>query len=75
MSKWEERCYFDGIPDEVPAGIAKSGRAPSWKQIAIAILRNDLLLKELGFSGKESKYYSQLRQMKEDEKSPQRRLL
>lgn len=30
-----------GIPDEVPTEIMRSGKAPSYKTIAIAILNND----------------------------------
>lgn len=33
-----------------------TGRVPSYKEIAIAILKNDLTLRSLGFSGKYSKY-------------------
>jgi predicted phosphoadenosine phosphosulfate sulfurtransferase len=47
---WQGRCYLTGIPDEVPAKVASSGRAPSWKSIAICILQNDLNFYGLGFS-------------------------
>ena len=49
VQEWESRCYSGGIPDEVPAKLAGTGRAPSYKQLAIAILRNDHRLKCLGF--------------------------
>ena len=58
---WEGRCYFDGIPDEVHHKVAASGRVPSYKAIAMAILNNDHTLKSIGFSGKHSKYYDQLK--------------
>lgn len=45
---WESRCYSDGIPEEVPPLLAQTLRAPSYKAIAIAILRNNP--NELGFS-------------------------
>lgn len=51
---WEDRCYSDGIPDDLPAALLKSGRAPSWKAVAIAILQNDHRCASLGFSQKES---------------------
>lgn len=44
------RCYSTDIPDEVPKKVMQSGRAPSYKAIALAILRNDLQLYALGFS-------------------------
>lgn len=48
---WEGRCYPFGIPDDVPELLSRSNRAPSYKAIAVAILRNDLLLKSLGYAG------------------------
>ena len=47
---WRRRCYSGGIPDEVPKKVAASGRAPSWKAVAIALLQNDLHLYQLGFA-------------------------
>ena len=54
---WEERCYKNGIPDEVPDGIMQSMRAPSYKAIAMAILNNDLYLSSLGFQPHVSHWY------------------
>lgn len=42
-----------GIPDEIPAKLAASNRAPSWKAIAVAILKNDHNLLSLGFAQSE----------------------
>ena len=47
---WKTRCYSSGIPDEVPAKVAASGRAPSWRAVAIALLQNDLHLYQLGYA-------------------------
>lgn len=47
---WETRCYFDGIPDDVPDSLLWSGRAPSWRSIALCILQNDLKLHKLGYT-------------------------
>ncbi len=47
---WEDRCYSSGIPDEVPDLLAKTNRAPSWKKIAICLLKNDMKLRGLGFT-------------------------
>lgn len=63
---WEERCYSDGIPDEVARKIAASGRAPSYKAIAIALLRNDNTLSSLGISGTHSEYYDLLKETVSD---------
>jgi len=47
---WQHRCYGSGIPDEVPHKVAQSGRAPSWRSVAMCILKNDLHLYGLGFA-------------------------
>lgn len=58
---WEQRCYSDGIPDDVPVEIFD--RVPSYKRIALAILKNDYPLKTLGFTPKESKYYGMFKRI------------
>ena len=58
---WESRCYKDGIPDYVPSGLIGKGRVPSYKEIALAILKNDHHLKCLGFTVKESSLVKELR--------------
>ncbi len=50
VSTWRKRCYSNDIPDEVPRKVMQSGRAPSYKAIALAILKNDLHFYSLGFS-------------------------
>jgi predicted phosphoadenosine phosphosulfate sulfurtransferase len=54
---WEERCYFDGIPDEAPHELEIRNKVPSYRKICFAILKNDYSLKSLGFTPKKSKYY------------------
>lgn len=61
ITTWEGRCYSDGIPDEIPAKLAKSFRVPSYKAIALAILNNDAALKSLGFEPRHSQYYELLK--------------
>lgn len=56
VSTWEDRCYSDGIPDEVSNLLQASHRVPSYKAIAILLLKNDLKLTGLGFSGTHSKW-------------------
>jgi predicted phosphoadenosine phosphosulfate sulfurtransferase len=50
VKMWESRCYSNGIPEELPQLLAATNRAPCWKAIATAILRNDLKLRALGFT-------------------------
>jgi predicted phosphoadenosine phosphosulfate sulfurtransferase len=58
IADWELRGYSNGIPDEAPPELEKRNLVPSYRRIAIAILKNDPALKHIGLSGKVSKYYS-----------------
>lgn len=49
------RSYPDGIPDEVPIEIQH--KAPSWKMICKALLKNDYWCRGLGFSITKSSNY------------------
>lgn len=57
VAMWEKRCYVDGLPDEVPHEIFD--RAPSYRLIAHAILKNDSSL--LGVVKKPCKAYVSLK--------------
>lgn len=57
IKTWEGRCYSDGIPDEAPKEI--DDMVPSYKRIAMAVLKNDLKL--IGLSPPVSDYYSILK--------------
>lgn len=57
IKMWERRCYSNGIPDEAPKEI--DDRVPSYKRIAIAILKNDLSY--IGIEPIKSEYYSILK--------------
>ena len=59
VQTWEQRCYSNGLPDEVPLEI--SDKAPSWKAIAICLLKNDLHLHGIGFNKPKSEYYNILK--------------
>ena len=58
---WSGRDYRDGIPDEVPAELMRENLAPSWKAIACALLKNDMLLTSLGFTKKRPTWYAGLK--------------
>lgn len=75
MKVWRGRCYSEDIPDEVPDGIMKSMRAPSYKAIAEAILKNDLALYSLGFQPHISHWYKVVKSEKSKEESKQGRLI
>jgi len=63
IETWESRDYHEGIPDEVPIRLDALNKAPSYKAICRAILKNDICLESLGFSKPKSEYYSLLKQI------------
>jgi predicted phosphoadenosine phosphosulfate sulfurtransferase len=52
VEMWRKRCYYDGIPEQVPNLLQDTNRAPSWRKIAICLLKNDMRLRGLGFTEK-----------------------
>jgi predicted phosphoadenosine phosphosulfate sulfurtransferase len=71
VSTWEGRCYKDGIPDEVSRSLQLSHRVPSYKAVAMAILKNDLKLTTLGFSTKHSMWSDVLKAEKKKKEENQ----
>ena len=67
MRTWRDRCYNNDIPDEAPKKLEDSGRVPSYRRIAIAILKNDLNFHSLGFSRDESDLSLRLMEAKKNE--------
>ncbi len=61
IKEWEQRCYSDGIPDEGPAELGD--KVPSYKRIAMAILKCDHPLVSLGFSPPKSEVYNTLKRI------------
>jgi predicted phosphoadenosine phosphosulfate sulfurtransferase len=59
IKTWEDRCYHEGLPDEAPIEIFDM--VPSYKRIALAILKNDL--SDIGINGKKSEFYSILKKI------------
>lgn len=53
--------YSLDIPDEVPEALSCDGLAPSYKQIAIAILSSDHYMRSLGYSSPVSPWYYELK--------------
>lgn len=63
IERWKHRGYSTGIPDEVPPGLMHNGLAPSYRAVAIALLKNDLKLTSLGFSAPYSDWYGVLKRI------------
>lgn len=60
---WEGRGYPEGIPDEVPSCLERLNKAPSYKAVCLAILRNDHSMQCLGFSPKVCGSYKALKRI------------
>lgn len=58
IKNWRSRGYPEDIPDAVPTVLMPKNLAPSYKAIALALLRNDRNLEALGFTPKKSFWYS-----------------
>lgn len=50
VKKWEGRGYSNGIPDEADLGVELAERAPSYRRVCIAIMKNDVQLESLGYT-------------------------
>lgn len=61
INTWEKRCYCNGIPDEAPNRLEVLNKVPSYRKIAIAIIKNDYSLETLGFSKNKSVVYRQIK--------------
>ena len=74
IATWEERCYFNGIPDKAPDEIEHKNNVPSYRKIAIAILKNDYPLKTLGFTAEVSKFYHAYKRIELQKRNPPKQL-
>ena len=68
---WVARCYSNGIPDEVSDTLMNSGRVPSYRAIALCLLKNDLHLRGIGFGRTESKTVDTLIKIKKSNSEKQ----
>lgn len=69
IDKWKLQGYPNDIPDEVPVELMKANLAPSYKAIAIAILKNDHGLLSLGNTVPPSKWYNFLKKIELENRS------
>lgn len=71
IKEWRLRGYLDDIPDEVPDALMDENLAPSYKAIAIAILRNDHHMTALGFQAPKSIWYDALKRIEINQRNSQ----
>lgn len=62
LTKWES-VYKNGIPDEAPTRLEDLGKAPSYRLICKAILKNDYQCETLGFSKNKPLVYHDLKKI------------
>jgi predicted phosphoadenosine phosphosulfate sulfurtransferase len=63
VEKWKRQGYPEDIPDAVPDQLMEENLAPSYRQIAIAILKNDHAMESLGFTPKMSPWYMAIKRL------------
>lgn len=68
IKKWITTVYLNDLPDEAPRRLEELNKVPSYKQICMALLKNDSQLKSLGYTPKSSRYYSMLKRKELEEK-------
>jgi predicted phosphoadenosine phosphosulfate sulfurtransferase len=68
IREWETKCYYNGIPDEVELRLEQLNKVPNYKQICMAILKNDFQLEILGFTKKHSLIYSEFKRIELENK-------
>lgn len=62
ITKWESKCYKNGIPDSAPLLLEENGRVPSYRLICKAILKNDKNLELLGYQRSPCCLYTTIKQ-------------
>jgi len=55
--------YFQDIPETVPTRLEQLNKAPSYRQICKAIIKNDYTLKSLGLGSQKPKSYHLLKRI------------
>lgn len=68
LKSWTKRGYSDGIPDESDARLEAINKAPSYRNVCRAILKNDLALVSLGFQRPKIASYMALKRIELDER-------
>lgn len=61
VNVWKGRDYAEDIPDEAPSRLEELGKVPSYRRIAISILKNDIEL--LGLQPTRSVWYDVLKKI------------
>ena len=60
---WKKRCYANGLPDEAPLRLEQLNKVPSYRRICIAVMKNDVNLKSLGYDPHKPEVYHKLKKV------------
>jgi predicted phosphoadenosine phosphosulfate sulfurtransferase len=63
IQKWERRGYDRGIPDEADPVLEEYVKAPSYRAICMAIMKNDVQCASLGYARPKTFFYMTLKQI------------
>lgn len=63
LETWKGRDYHEGIPDEAPDSLESLNKAPSYRMICKAILKNDRNLETLGFTRQPCEAYNAIKKI------------
>ena len=69
---WERRGFPGGIPDEADARLESMNKAPSYRAIVKAVLRNDVALVSLGYSRPRTPAYMALKRIELEQRRAER---
>jgi predicted phosphoadenosine phosphosulfate sulfurtransferase len=63
ISKWLKQGYENDIPDEAPHKLEELCKAPSYRMIVKALLKNETHLESLGFQRSTCQLYGELKRI------------
>ena len=69
MKWWNERGYYNNIPDEAPSILESKKLAPSWRRVCKSLLRNDYWCKGLGFTQHKTNAYERYLELKKQQRN------
>jgi predicted phosphoadenosine phosphosulfate sulfurtransferase len=68
LESWKSKGYSDGITEEAPPRLEELCKAPSYRAVCMAILRNDVACVSLGFSRPKTPEYMALKKVEINER-------
>lgn len=63
IRKWESQGYPEGMPDEAPHRLEEINRVGTYRLLCVALMKNDVTLKTLGYSRPTCSLYMQFKRI------------